>query len=243
MALINITTFSETLEQNIDFAVIMPGNKNEKVLFLLHGFSGNHQDWIRYTSIERYVEKYGITVIMPSVNNSYYANMEYGYNYFDFVTKELPKIYEKMFNTKLIKKNTYIAGLSMGGYGALKAAFSYPEQYAGVASLSGAIDLLDIIKRGNQDSRIKITKASFGENLIYKKENDLYYLSKANDLNNLDVIITCGKEDFLYKDNISFKSFVEENNLDFKFILNDGSHTWEYWDENIQIVLKHFFNN
>ena len=106
MALINITTFSETLEQNIDFAVIMPGNKNEKVLFLLHGFSGNHQDWIRYTSIERYVEKYGITVIMPSVNNSYYANMEYGYNYFDFVTKELPKIYEKMFNTKLIKKNT-----------------------------------------------------------------------------------------------------------------------------------------
>ena len=138
---------SKELKQNDTVNVLLPhdyDNSGEpyKTLWLLHGLSGNHNSWMRLSSIERYATEYKLAVIMPCVNRSWYTNTAYGVNYFNFVTKELPELCHKTFsNLSSKKENNIIAGLSMGGYGAVKAALTYPEQYGSCISLSGALDI------------------------------------------------------------------------------------------------------
>lgn len=245
MALINVSTFSQTLDLNIDFLAILPNDlkKNEEVnvLFLLHGYQGYYKDWVRNSNIERYASKYRLAVIMPSINNSYYNNMEYGFNYFDFINIELHTIVQSLFNLKMSKNNTFIAGLSMGGYGALKSAFTFPNKYKGVASLSGAVNMESIIEINKAPVRRKIMQATFGVEPKVSNEIDLFKLSLNEDVKDLDIFITCGTEDFLYEDNARFGKHLKANNINAKVIFDDGNHNWDYWDRNIQLVLKHLF--
>lgn len=245
MALINVSSFSEVLDLNIDFTAIIPNDlkKDEvvNVLFLFHGYQGYHKDWTRNTNIERYAAKYRLAVIMPSVNNSYYNNMQYGFNYFEFVNIELHKIVESLFNLKLFRHNTYIAGLSMGGYGALKSAFTYVDKYQGVASLSGAVKIDSILNTTKLPKRLKLMQGSFGQELEVTDNIDLFKLSLDNNIEDLKIFITCGKEDFLYEDNLLFAKHLTKNNINAKIIFDDGNHNWEYWDRNIELVLEHFF--
>ncbi|MBO5868053.1 MAG: esterase family protein, partial [Oscillospiraceae bacterium] len=113
-----------------------------KTLYLLHGLSGDHTNWPRKTSIERYANKYGIAVVMPSVGRSWYTDLPNGIQYMTFVAEELPAICRSYFSGMSDRKeDNYIAGLSMGGYGALKIALTYPDAYCGCATLSGALDV------------------------------------------------------------------------------------------------------
>lgn len=245
MALIEVSTFSPSLDLNVDFNVIIPNDlkKGEKinVLFLLHGYQGYHKDWTRSSNIERYASKYRIAVVMPGVNNSYYNNMAHGFNYFDYINNDLPKLIEGMFNLTLSRENTYIAGLSMGGYGALKSAFTYPNRFRGVASLSGAVNIESIIETNKAPVRKKLMEGSFG--LERKAEDDinLFKLTSNENVKSLDIFITCGTDDFLYEDNLAFEKHLKDKKIDAKFIFDDGNHNWDYWDRNIQLVLEHFF--
>ena len=242
MAILNVTTYSESLEFNINFTAIVPDKIKDpskiNVLFLLHGYSGHHGDYLNNTAIARYAAEYNIAVIMPSINNSYYANMKHGLNYFDFITKDLPNITKNIFNLEVNQNNTYIAGLSMGGYGALKAAFTFPKNYRGAASMSGALEINTMIKSNRQP---KLLDGVFGLERIVQPENDLFELSVKNDISNLNLLITCGTEDFLYQDNLKFKGHLDAHKIYPKYVFSEGNHNWDYWDAHLKIILKHFF--
>lgn len=236
---------SEYVGFETNLTVIIPNNikkvENIKTLFLLHGYSGSNLDWLRFTTIEKLANEKNIAVVMPAINNSFYANMEYGPNYFDYLTKELPRIVESTFNIKLTKENTYIAGLSMGGYGALKAALTYPEKYQGAASLSGLINVKEIYD--NFSDRLKIVNGVFGskEKLLSKNNpNDLYYLTK-NYNNDLELYIACGTEDFLFNQNEEFHKYLEKNNFNHIYKTLKGDHNWDFWNSEIKGVLDYFF--
>jgi pimeloyl-ACP methyl ester carboxylesterase len=162
MALIDCKFFSETLGMCSSMRVILPETTERRIgsvgvsraaggasfrghptLWLLHGLSDDESVWSRLTSIERYVAPLGLSVVMPNVNRSFYANMRSGYRYWDFVSQELLEKVRGFFPLSSAREDNFVAGLSMGGYGALKLAFTLPEQFAAAASLSGVTDVVE----------------------------------------------------------------------------------------------------
>jgi S-formylglutathione hydrolase FrmB len=117
------------------------------VLYLLHGMSDDHTAWLRYTSIERYAAAAGLAVVMPAAARSFYTDEAQGHAFWALVADELPEIVSSFFRVSTRPERTYVAGLSMGGYGAVKLALARPRQFAGAASLSGA---LDIVRRAEE---------------------------------------------------------------------------------------------
>src|SRR5919108_3091874 len=112
-----------------------------RTLYLLHGYSDDHTAWQRWTSIERYVDGLELAVVMPAVHLSYYTDIAYGGKYWQFISEEVPAVVRDIFPLSSERKNNFVAGLSMGGYGAFKLALTHPERYAAAASLSGALDI------------------------------------------------------------------------------------------------------
>src|SRR5262249_36404389 len=112
------------------------------VLYLLHGMSDDHTVWQRRTSIERYVTRLNLAVVMPAVQRSFYTDTQTGQRYWTFISEEVPAVARAYFPLSELREETYVAGLSMGGYGAFKLALTYPERYAAAASLSGALDVV-----------------------------------------------------------------------------------------------------
>ena len=149
MALLHMTIASDALMQNVDVDVILhedtPGligmdgkaKKTNPTLYLLHGLSDDHTIWQRSTSIERYVADLNLAVVMPSIDLSWYTDMYYGPKYWTFMTEELPRICRSFFPRMSVKReDTFVAGLSMGGYGALKCALRAPKVFSWAAGLS-----------------------------------------------------------------------------------------------------------
>ena len=216
------------------------------VLYLLHGLGDNNYAWMRKSAIEKYVKSKNIAVIMPDGFRGWYTNSPYTYNYMDMLTKELPEIAAKTFHVSQKREDTFIAGLSMGGYGAMKAALTYPKQYGFVASLSGVLDMAGICERFNKSGQShpleNDIKLIFGEGGVkHGSKDDLLYLaSKLADSNDPKPVIRqyVGYDDFLYKENRAFKNHVENLGFDYKYGEAKGGHEWDFWDLHIQAVLS-----
>src|ERR671939_265941 len=147
--------FSEALSLSTSMTVLLPQQTTTQiglagravsgpppVLYLLHGLSDDDTIWLRRTSIERYVAPLGLAVVMPQVHRSFYTDEAYGGRYWTFVSQELPELVGRFFRVSQRREDTFVAGLSMGGYGALKLALRRPERFAAAASLSGALGVM-----------------------------------------------------------------------------------------------------
>jgi S-formylglutathione hydrolase FrmB len=254
MAFITCNFSSEALGINTSIYVILPQNKTSqlskegplasnkyKTLYLLHGLSGDHTDWQRKTSIERYVDSMGLAVVMPNAGRSFYTDMKHGDKYFTYITEELPEIARQFFPLSEKREDNFVAGLSMGGYGAFKVALSCPEKYAAAASLSGALNMAQIVTQVDDNDKAGFYNIFGDLNLLAGSENDLYYLTKkllASNEPKPKLYQCCGTEDFLYENNQNFRKFIAETNLDFTYNEGPGEHTWDYWDAEIQKILK-----
>lgn len=251
MALIDLKFYSQMLGMQAEAYVVIPqkstkgeigidGKKDSnryKCLYLLHGLSDDHSIWLRRTSIERYAADYGICVIMPCGAKSFYTDMKYGMKYFSYITEELPAVVREFLNVSDKREDTFIAGLSMGGYGALKAALRKPETFCAAAGLSSVAD----IKNGMFND---VLVPVFGENIEIPDEEDLFYLADKTNANPLKprIYMGVGTEDFMYKDNVALKEKFESLDFDFTYRESVGSHSWVFWDEYIQYVLKWMFD-
>jgi len=122
-------------KQGVGF-IPVPRKEHHPVLYLLHGTSGDHTDWERWTSVERYAAMRGLAVVMPAGQLSSYTNMVHGENFFDYIAYEVPEIVKDAFSISDKREDTFIGGLSMGSYGALKIALTLPENYAAAGALS-----------------------------------------------------------------------------------------------------------
>lgn len=243
MALFQCHFFSETLAVQSMMNVILPQRREGPppggypVLYLLHGNSDDHTIWLRRTSIERYVEGKNLAVVMPAVNRSFYTDMAYGPKYWTFISEELPELVRSFFPVSDSREHRFVAGLSMGGYGAVKLALRCPERFAAAASLSGAMDVDNLWHRIDRDLQLIYG----GKGAIAGTDNDLFALAKkrAEEGSELPKLyLNCGTEDFLYGDNLRFKAHLEELGIDFAYFEEPGSHTWSYWDRNIQRVIE-----
>jgi S-formylglutathione hydrolase FrmB len=185
MAFMEIKLYSVTLGLATAVNVLLPERRQArtplKVLWLLHGFSGDHSVWCRQTGIKRYVSGKDLCVIMPAVDRSFYADMAYGNNYYTYVYKELPQMMLGMLPISFKKEDNYIAGLSMGGYGAFKLALNQPERFAAAASLSGSVDVQALLENDSQlgDNIIRQFDLIFGgQDKFIGSMNDLRYMAQ-----------------------------------------------------------------
>jgi len=248
MSFLNVNFFSHVLGMGCIANVILPQSPPDKILpkpfktlYLLHGLSDDHTAWTRYTSIERYVQERGIAVVMPCVHRSFYTDMKHGGKYFTFVSDELISIMEEMFPLSNKREDRYAAGLSMGGYGAMKLGLSCPEKFSVAASLSGALDVERLLI-DNPGSEFSYLIDDSDES---RQKNDLFLLAKRLNESSQPkprLYIWCGTEDFLYQDNVKFNEFIGKTKFEVKYEESAGDHSWGYWDIKIKTVLEYIFS-
>ena len=241
MALMRCSAYSSTLELTTSFTVLVPERSDRpggmRVLYLLHGLTDDDTSWTRMTAVERYVEGRDLVVVMPAVHHSFYADQVVGLPFWTYVTDELPAVVASMLRVSTERADTYVAGLSMGGYGAMRWALLQPERFAAAASLSGALALSDA--HGRQDPWFRaLLDRSFGPGGIDGTDADLSHLIRTSDPDRLPALYAaCGTEDFLLGATEAFAATCGESGVATTVRYGPGGHEWAYWDRQIQDVL------
>lgn len=235
MAQIHCNFFSYSLGYGVDITLLLPsmspcdmGDPEKRthripakypVLYLLHGHGNDYMSWNRFTSVERYAEERRIAVVTVSVGNKGYMNAEYGECYYDLIAKELPEFLTANFPISRRKEDTYIAGASMGGYGALAHALGHPESYRAVGAFSPATDW------GESPARIGHTMPPM---------LDLYSLLKQDlaEEKELPEIYCCiGAQDFLIESMDRFHRRLDSLGIPHRYDRVEGyEHEWGFWD-------------
>ena len=259
MAFLELHYHSDALKTAVTVNVLLPekaktligmeGTENAqfKTLYLLHGLSDDQTIWMRRTSIERYAIERGIAVVMPNVGRSWYTDTAYGAKYFTFVTEELPRIcriYFKGISDR--REDTLIAGLSMGGYGAIKAALTCPDVYGGCASLSGAFD----ISSARRLARLQEWQGVFDFAMIDPSEldgtkHDIYALAEKNHEEKIPfpkMYLWCGESDSLLPANHRFRDLLNQLEIPHLYEESEGNHSWKWWDLHIQDALNYLLD-
>jgi S-formylglutathione hydrolase FrmB len=246
MALVRCDFFSDVLEVGTSMTVLLPQVSEEQigvtaprssagdgfpVLYLLHGLSDDCTAWLRYTSIERYAGEHGVAVVMPQVQRSFYADEAHGSRFWTHLSEELPEVVGSFFRVSPRREDTFVAGLSMGGYGALKWALHQPQRFAAAASLSGALDVRTLLPE-----RQEIFQRVFDGRIT--ADDDLFALlgrHAAADLPRL--YVGCGTEDHLVEGSRRFIEAAQRAGVDVRTDWRPGEHEWSVWDAMISDVL------
>jgi putative tributyrin esterase len=250
MALIHIDHLPENIKVITPLNLIIPDPgeikgvpvRDRKILYLLHGLSDDASAWQRFTAIELYARMYGLVVVMPSAGRSFYTDQPNKQNYFSYLMDELPRYLEEVFAIVPKRENTLIAGLSMGGYGAFKAAFIHSEKYFAAASFSGVLSLEHMVAALSDYQYYDEFTLLLGDlkKLPGSKHDPLVWLKQAmeNKITLPRLFISCGRQDKLYPLNAYFNGECQKAGIPVEYREMDGEHTWYFWDQQIQWFLS-----
>ena len=174
---------------------------------------------------------------MPQVHRSFYTDQAYGGRYWTFLSEELPELVGSLFRVSDRREDTFVAGLSMGGYGAVTWALRQPERFAAAASLSGAVDVARLASvRRPEDPRV--FDRIFDEREVAGTPDDLLWLLRQADVAALpSLYLGCGTEDELLDDNRALAEACSAAGVPLRTSFGPGAHDWAYWDDRIQEVL------
>jgi len=248
MALLTCHFFSEALGVSTAATVLLPESARGQigmggadvegpppVLYLLHGLSDDETIWTRRTSIERYVAERGLAVVMPRGGRSMYADEVHGGGYWTFLTQELPRAVQQFFRVSDRREDTFVAGLSMGGYGAFKWALREPWRFAAAASLSGALVVGGERARFVRDELVPHVWG--GADPAGTDDDLLALLDRADPADLPALYATCGAQDELLDTQHTFVEHAAARGVDVDAHVHPGDHDWAYWDEHIVRVL------
>ena len=262
MAIFRISFMAETLGRTVPLTVILPTDKvyfgdmprrepgkPYKTLYLLHGILGDDTDWLYGTRIARWAAEKDLCVVMPSGENMFYVDQpDTGNRFGEFIGRELVEFTRKTFPLSHKREDTYIGGLSMGGYGAMRNGLKYSDTFGAIIGLSSAflVDESLLIVNPNPtfpSDRQEYKKAVFGQDLeaAIASDKNPYVLIRQHLEQKKEIpaiFMACGKDDFLLSKNQKFVSFLRENNVPVHYIEAPGSHEWDFWDTHIKKALE-----
>lgn len=207
------------------------------VLYLLHGLFDNHTAWVRNTNIDMLAKKYGFAVVMPEEGKSYCTDMKYGLRYFTYISEELPELCRRMFNVSEKREKTFAAGISMGGYGALKLGLRRPDIFGACAGISAAADIRT--RAADYENRPEM-RAVFGENGVVPEDDDLFLLAEKQSGTRCQILMHCGLSDTKLNENRALYKTLLKNGFDVDFIESEGAHDWTYWERILPQVMEYF---
>jgi len=242
---------SSLMGREMPYKIIFPagyrndgnGNRRYAVLYLLHGLFGHFDNWTDKTKIVDYSEPYNLIIVTPEGGDGWYTDSATVANdkYESYIIQELIPEIDKKFRTVADRKNRIIAGLSMGGYGAIKFGLKYPDKFSLVGSFSGA---LDAPLRGQENKNLRPSIVSvFGpDGSKTRTDNDIYRMvreASAETMKSLPyVYFACGTEDFLFQPNREFDTLLLEKKVPHEYRELPGAHTWDFWDAQVQEFLR-----
>ena len=251
MALIRMEFRSRTLKRAVPVNVILPAEKFRgpfPTLYLLHGLTDNCSAWLDNTRIRLWAEESGLAVVMPSGENSFYLDIlvrdgclgDFG----EYIGRELVDVTRELFPLSCRREDTFLAGLSMGGYGACRNALKYSETFGKAAILSGALHIYEY-----PVSWVETTGNTIGEVRNFGNPDE----TRNTDRNPRTLIkairndparefpafyVACGLPDHLLEANRAIAKALSEAGADVTYEEGEGMHDWFFWDTYIQHVLK-----
>lgn len=259
MALITASFMSKSLMRTVPVNIIMstdkltfpgqpePSNEPKKLLVLLHGIFGNYTDWVTGTRVQAFAEAHDLAVVMPSGDNKFYCDSSTtGDRYGTFIGVELVDFMRKTFNVSKKREDTYIAGLSMGGFGAIVNGLRHPETFSCVAGLSSGLIKQGILNATDAPNQLMTATqycAMFGIDSVKDydgSENDYEALADkvASDPNKPKIYLCCGLQDGLIEPNRAYRDKLKGLGYDVTWAESAGGHTWEFWGEYIEKVIN-----
>lgn len=260
MALFTGDFKSKQLSKRTPISVILPADNIDfledkdttvkppyKTLYLLHGMFGNNETFLYNTQIRAYAEQNNLAVVLPSCGNSFYINKPKAFEYFsNYVGEELVDFTRKLFPLSTKKEDTYIAGFSMGGYGAIRTGLLYNDTFGAIGGISSGL----ITHRLNEaiddykhiiDSR-EFAESCFGDlDKVVGSDMDPMHIVDELIANKKEIprlFMTVGKEDFLRRENETFYDYLVKNNVPVSFKEYEGSHTWDFCNTHIKEFIE-----
>jgi putative tributyrin esterase len=239
----------------LPYNVILPREYHEPaakttrypVLYLLHGLAGSASDWVSARArLAEYAAAHRLIIIVPEGRNSWYTDSatvpaEKFESY--FIEELLPDV-ERRFRTLGERGGRAVAGLSMGGYGALKFGLKHPERFALAASMSGALSAPQWDPDGPLPEWIKpsIRRVYGPMNSPVRPANDIFRLARELPAERIGALpflyLDCGTEDFLIQSNRDFAALLFEKRIPHEYRQLPGEHSWPYWDRQVREILR-----
>jgi putative tributyrin esterase len=243
---------SALIGKTLPYNVILPADyrvsaKRYPALYLLHGWAGHYSDWLTRTNVADYAAQYRMIVVMPEGNNGWYTDSESAATdkYETYILRELIPDVQRRYRTIESRYGRGIAGLSMGGYGALKFGLKHPETFAFAGSLSGALaaSTWKEADLGALKSIYDSLRNTFGpEASETRKTNDIFETVRRFTPAQVTALpyfyLDCGTEDFFLGVNEQFAALLSEKKIPHEFRELPGAHGWQYWDQQVKELLR-----
>lgn len=243
-----VEVYSQSMKKNIKTVVVVPDNYSKSkplpVFYLLHGYSGNYANWVKAEAVKTGADQYQMIFICPDGGyGSWYwdSPIDPTFKYETFVSSELVKWVDKNYATISSAKGRAIAGLSMGGHGALYLAIKHPDIFGAAGSMSGGVDIRPF--PNNWDMAKRLGKyAEYPERWEKSTVINMLHLIEPK---TLSLIIDCGTEDFFFKVNENLHAQLLLRNIPHDYITRPGAHNWPYWENAVYyqiLFMNRFFN-
>ena len=246
---------SQLVGKTLPYNVVLPVGYDEPaarakrypVLYLLHGLTGHYDNWTSKTRISEHSSPYEVIIVTPEGNDGWYTDSQNvsSEKYETYIIKELIPDVDRRFRTLNARGGRAIAGLSMGGYGALKFGVKHPATFAFVGSMSGAPDVASWTREELKTFEFiwRSLHPVFGDDgSATRMANDvprLYRELTAEQIATLPyVYVDCGTEDHLLRANRAFVEILVTKKIPHEYHQVPGAHSWTYWDARVQEVLK-----
>ncbi len=254
MAFLQVNFYSKALKKLVAFNALIPMEDVEvdgkleglkgsmKALYLLHGYTGNYQDWICGSNIQELSFKYNTAVFMPSGENSFYLDdTEKGELYGEFIGNELVEATRRLFPLSHKREDTFLGGFSMGGYGALRNGLKYNNNFGGIIALSSALitKYVASINEGHKDAIADYNyyRRVFGnlrEVLGSDKDPEALIINLKKQGGHIPrIFMACGIEDFLLSENRDYHNFLSIEKIEHTYVEDQGAHNWSFWNKYI----------
>ena len=257
MAYFRIEYYSNALRRVTSFEALIPNDPDGeaprpaedrpmKTLFLLHGYTGKAGNYVPY----ELPGQYNFAIIMPTAENSFYLNgLSTGHAFQTMLGEELVDYVRKTFHLALRPEDTCIAGLSMGGFGALHTGLAYPDRFSRIGAMSSALIMHEVAEmkpgKGNDMANYEYYRECFGqpEELLESDRNPetLIRRLKAAGKKIPDIYMCCGTEDFLLEYNRQMHRFLEEEGVAHEYHEAPGAHDMAFWSEHIVRIVRWMF--
>jgi S-formylglutathione hydrolase FrmB len=241
----DVTFQSSALSRSIKYRVLLPGGyatstERYPVLYLLHGLDGHYDDWSTRTELAVRAARLPLIVVMPEGGDSWYTNADDGSGRFeDYIAADLIADVESRFRVIRARYGRAIAGLSMGGYGAIKIALKHPNLFAAAASLSGAFDAAEPAFAERFTAHTAEMGRIFGEpGGETRRANDIYAIAEAASAAGAPALyIACGTSDPLLASNRKLVEIVQRRAFAYEYHETPGAHSWDYWNGRLETLL------
>ncbi|MGA9497028.1 MAG: alpha/beta hydrolase family protein, partial [Terriglobales bacterium] len=237
---------SAAVDREMKYRILLPcgyktGGKRFPVLYLLHGLYGDYLNWDTRTNLEYYAQRYELIVVMPDADDSWYTNSatDPKDKFEDYIANDMVAEIDGKFRTVRSRHARAIAGLSMGGYGALKIALRYPNNFVFAGSLSGALNAPRDLGDRQPTFRDGILRVFGPAGSTVRVSNDVFSLLESSSAKGLPYFyLACGSADDFLPVNREFTAQLASRGAVYEYHETPGGHEWDYWDRAVQDLLR-----